>query len=107
MIQGGPLYRLGPAWQHVSDGARETVILAWWGPRQFGSGAPRVWLAAVDPGARYRDDATGTEHEGDLLLRMACHWKRKLGGASEVPWSVSRLCPETDMPSQTLRRSRF
>jgi alpha-galactosidase len=69
VVQRGHLYRLGPAWQYLSADGAEIVVLAWWGPRPYGSRWERVRLAALDPAARYRDDVTGTEYAGETLLR--------------------------------------
>lgn len=73
VVQRGRLYRLGPeggsAWQYLSADGGQAVVLAWWGPRPYGSRRERVRLAALDPGAAYRDDVTGAEHAGEVLMR--------------------------------------
>jgi alpha-galactosidase len=86
VVQQGRLYRIASirtdplsAHQYVSADDSQVVVLAWWGPRSCGTGLPRLRLAALEPGARYRDAATGTEHEGAALLREGL-W---LPGAAE------------------------
>jgi alpha-galactosidase len=75
VIQGGALYRLASAFtgplgaaQYLSAGAADIVLLAWWGPRQYGDPPPRVRLAALEPGARYTDAGSGAVHLGGTLM---------------------------------------
>jgi alpha-galactosidase len=46
----------------------DVVLLAWWGPQPCAARPPRVRLAGLDAGARYRDIASGREHWGAALL---------------------------------------
>lgn len=75
VVQNGDLYRLaslrdsGPlaAVQYVAGD--DTVVFAWRGPASYGTRLPPIRLAALDPAARYRDLATGAEHDGAALTR--------------------------------------
>jgi alpha-galactosidase len=75
VVQNGDLYRLaslrdsGPlaAVQYVAGD--DAVVFAWRGPASHGTRLPPIRLAALDPGARYRDLATGAEHDGAALTR--------------------------------------
>jgi alpha-galactosidase len=75
VVQRGGLYRLTSirtdplgAHQYLSADGSQAVILAWWGPRSSGTRLPRLRLAALDPGARYREAGTGREHDGAALM---------------------------------------
>jgi alpha-galactosidase len=75
VVQNGDLYRLVSrrdsgtvaAVQYVAGD--DTVVFAWRGPASYGTWLPRIRLAALDPVARYRDLATGAEHDGAALTR--------------------------------------
>jgi alpha-galactosidase len=75
VIQRGHLYRIASlrrdpvgASQYLAADGAEVVVLCWWGPGQLRPGLFRLRLAGLDPGARYRDEATGTGHLGATLM---------------------------------------
>jgi alpha-galactosidase len=44
------------------------VVLCWWGPDQCGARLFRLRLAGLDPATRYRDEDTGEESRGGVLM---------------------------------------
>ncbi|MGW4287066.1 alpha-galactosidase [Streptomyces sp. NPDC004673] len=74
LVQHGHQYRLlapgdGPltAVQYVDPDADRTVVLVWRPSACFGPAHPPLRLRGLDPGARYRDEDTGTEWSGATL----------------------------------------
>ncbi|WP_433253826.1 alpha-galactosidase [Streptosporangium sp. CA-135522] len=73
IVHGGAQYRLSPpeagtaAVQYVSADASETVVFLFQ-PSSLPRGGAPIRLAALDPAARYRDEATGAVHHGAVLL---------------------------------------
>ncbi|MBG0818866.1 alpha-galactosidase [Planomonospora sp. ID82291] len=77
-VQHGALHRLTradapvTAVQYVlgdaAGAADEVVVLAWRVTARFGHTAAPLRLAALDPGAVYRDTGTGAAHHGAVLL---------------------------------------
>ena len=75
IVQLGRLYRLastrtGPvgAVEYLTEAGDEAVVLAYWGARNYGPYPAHLRLAALEPGARYRDMATGEERGGAELM---------------------------------------
>lgn len=75
VVQHGRLYRLTPpatdrltAVQYVSADGRQAVVLAWRALARHGHPDPPLRLAGLDPAARYRDEVTGREYAGAVLL---------------------------------------
>lgn len=66
VVQHGDLHRLGGSAVQYTVADR-TVVLAWRAAAQHGT-AMRLRLKALDPAARYRDEDTGEEHPGAVLL---------------------------------------
>jgi alpha-galactosidase len=75
LVQHGELYRLRPPGEGPDEGLTavqfvrgdETVVLAWLGAQSFAAVPGPLRLAALDPGAGYRDVETGLEYSGALL----------------------------------------
>ena len=83
VVQQGRLFRVASvatdgigAHCYVAPDGSSAVVLAWWGPGQFGGGAVRsggaarsVRLAGLDPEAAYLDPVSGQRYPGAVLLR--------------------------------------
>jgi alpha-galactosidase len=75
VVQHGDLYRLAPpdrdgmvAVQYAAPDAGESVVFCWLPAPHFGRAVPVVRLRGLDPAARYRDEETGREYHGAVLL---------------------------------------
>jgi alpha-galactosidase len=75
VVQHGRLYRLTApaadrltAVQYMSEDGAEGVVLAWRALARRGRPDPPLRLAGLDPVARYRDEDTGEEHLGAVLV---------------------------------------
>ena len=64
---GAARARSGPA--STSPATTEAVVLGWWGPSGYGIPLPRLRLAGLDPGVRYRDAGSGQEYWGATLMQ--------------------------------------
>jgi alpha-galactosidase len=77
VIQRGSLYRVASARtdpvaasQYLAGDGSRVVVLCWWGPDQCRTRMFRLRLAGLDPGASYRDEDTGAEHSGAVLMNV-------------------------------------
>jgi alpha-galactosidase len=77
VVQQGRLFRVasvldGPfgANEYVAADGAHVVVLGWWGPHQLGAIPPRLRLAGLKAGARYRELGTGEEHWGAALMQQ-------------------------------------
>jgi alpha-galactosidase len=77
VVQRGRLYRIASlaadpvgASQYLAADGSEVVVLCWWEPDQCGPRLFRLRLAGLDPGARYTDQDTGSEHFGAALMNV-------------------------------------
>jgi alpha-galactosidase len=75
IVQWGRLHRLasaqtGPlaAVEYLSEDGAEVLVLACWGVQHFGPIPARLRLAALSPGARFRDVTTGDVRGGAELM---------------------------------------
>ncbi|MFC7383015.1 alpha-galactosidase [Sphaerisporangium rhizosphaerae] len=74
IVQHGRQYRLLPpdgelsAVQYLARDGAQVAFLAFRRARRFGHAEPGIPLRDLDPGARYRDAATGRIHHGAVLL---------------------------------------
>lgn len=77
LVQLGTQYRLRPpdqgttrlsGVQYLARDGSETAVLAYRPTGRFGLPSPALPLRALDPTARYLDQATGTVHHGAVLL---------------------------------------
>jgi alpha-galactosidase len=106
-----PVVQLGTA-HRLADGVQYTrgdrvVVIAWHRPGGFGPEPPPIRLAALEPGAVFRDDDTGRLHHGAVLLAHGLPW-RPAAPAQEaaVVGYPARAVPSGAPHSQVTRLTR-